>query len=279
VSDSRTLRRYSVAVENELRPTARTGIVLGIAHHWLDKDAGAGDDASSAALGAYMDVAPRTRVRGAVARTIRFPNIRQLYDEDGGNSALETERAFTAELGVEQRLSAETSLTLTGFRTLARNFIERPSQGEPFANNDTYRFLGVEATAESRVLPPLLLRARYTYLDAEDRSEGRAREALQYRPRHRGSVEARYAFPFALTASLTLLHVADQVYYSRRGPVERRHLPDYTLVGARLAQSLGRSGVQLYVGADNLLDERYEEEYGSPAATRVLYGGLSLRSR
>jgi hypothetical protein len=37
--------------------------------------------------------------------------------------------------------------------------------------------------------------------------------------------------------------------------------------------------VQLYVGADNLLDERYEEEYGSPAATRVLYGGLSLRSR
>jgi len=158
-----------------------------------------------------------------------------------------------------------------------RDYIERPGQGEPFANHDVYRFRGIEATAETAVLAALLLRARYTYLDARDRSPGSERGQLQYRPRHRGSIEGRYAFPFGLSAALTLLRVSDQVYYSRQAPVTSRRLPDYTLANARLQHSLQDGAMSIYAGVDNLFDRRYEEEYGSPQATRVVYAGLSLR--
>jgi outer membrane cobalamin receptor len=279
VEDERALRRYSVALEHELRPTTRTGITLGYARHWLDKDGGGSDDAGAASAGAYVDVGAGTRLRAAVARTIRFPTIRQLYDADGGNPSLSTERATTVEVGVEQSLPARSSVGLTLFRSDVRDYIERPQQGEPFANHDEYVFAGVEAAAEMRVVPALLLRARYTYLDSEDRSPGSPRDELQYRPRHRGTLEGRYAFPFGLAAALAVTRVANQVFYSRQEPIVRRRLPDYTLANARVEQRLLGGATSVYLGVDNLLDERYEEEYGSPQATRVVYGGISIRSR
>jgi outer membrane receptor protein involved in Fe transport len=82
-----------------------------------------------------------------------------------------------------------------------------------------------------------------------------------------------------LSATLAVLGVADQVYYSRQAPITSRRLPDYTLANARLAQPLFGGKTRIYLGVDNIFDERYEEEYGSPQATRVVYGGLSVRWR
>jgi outer membrane cobalamin receptor len=279
VTDERSLRRYAIALEHQVSFTERAGVFVGYAHHWLDKDDDGQDDAGAASVGAYVDVAAGTRLRAAAARTIRFPTIRQLYDADGGNVALRSERATIVEAGVEQTLPARTLLTLTLFRTTVRDFIERPNQGEPFANHDEYLFAGAEVTAESRVVRDILLRARYTYLDTEDRSPGSVREALQYRPRHRGSVEARYALTVGLSASISVLYVADQVFYSRQEPITSARLPDYTLANTRVEQTLFRGAASVYLGVDNLFDERYEEEYGSPQATRVVYGGLSVRWR
>jgi outer membrane receptor protein involved in Fe transport len=279
VADERELRRYAIALEHEIRPTERTGLVLGYARHWLDKEDARSDDAGATAAAAHLDLTAGTRLRVAAARTIRFPTIRQLYEAGGGDPTLRTERATTAEAGVEQALPARSSVALTLFRTDVRDYIERPAQGEAFANHDEYLFAGVEAAAETRVVPALLLRARYTYLDTEDRSPGRDREALQYRPRHRGTLEGRYAFRFGLHAALAVTRVADQVYYSRQDPVVGRRLPDYTLANARLEQRVFDGATSVYLGADNLLDEKYEEEYGSPQATRTLYGGITVRTR
>lgn len=279
LTDERSLRRYAIALEHQLSLGDRAGVYAGYAHHWLDKDGEGEDNSGAASAGVYVDLASGTRLRAAAARTIRFPTIRQLYEEDAGNEALRTERATTVEAAVEQTLPARSLLTLTLFRTNARDFIERPNQGEPFANHDEYLFAGAELTAETRAVRDLLLRARYTYLDTEDRSPGSAREALQYRPRHRGSVEARYALALGLSASVTVLHVADQVFYSREEPITSAQLPDYTVANARVEQSLFRGAASISVGVDNLFDERYEEEYGSPQATRVVYGGLSVRWR
>ena len=279
VADARSLQRYALAVEHEYRPTSRTGVVLGYANHWLEKDSTGRDRTWAASGGVYVDLTARTRFRAALARNIRFPTIRQLYDEDGGNVALRTERSTTSEVGIEKALPGASTVVLTAFRTDVRDYIERLRSGEPFANNDTYRFAGIEATAETTIRSAFLLRGRYTYLDTEDRSPGSARDQLQYRPRHRASIEGRCIFPFGLSASVSVLRVLDQVYYSRQEPITIGRLPDYTLANVRLQRSLPRSTASIYVGVDNLFDERYEEEYGSPQATRVIYTGLTLRRR
>jgi outer membrane receptor protein involved in Fe transport len=113
-------------------------------------------------------------------------------------------------------------------------------------------------------------------LETEDRSPGSPREALQYRPRHRASAEARFHAASGFSAAVAVLRVANQVYYSRQEPITSRRLPDYTLANARLAQEFFGGRTSIYLGVDNLLDERYEEEYGSPQATRVVYGGVSF---
>jgi outer membrane receptor protein involved in Fe transport len=278
VRDARSLQRYAIALENEFRPSTRTGMVLGYARHWLAKDSSGSDGAWAASAGAYADVTPRTRLRVAAARNARFPTIRQLYDEDGGDPGLRTENSTTAEVGIEQSLPRATRVALTAFRTDVRDYIERPASDLPFSNNDAYRLAGIEATAEI-AFHSALMRGGYTYLDAEDRSPGSARSQLQYRPRHRASIEGRYEFSFGLSASVSALRVTDQVYYSRREPITSRQLPDYTLARARLQQSLAGGIASLYAGVDNLFDVRYEEEYGSPQATRVMYAGLTIRRR
>jgi outer membrane receptor protein involved in Fe transport len=126
-------------------------------------------------------------------------------------------------------------------------------------------------------VPALLVRVGYTLLRTEDRPPDAERAELQYRPRHRATIEGRYTVRGGLTAAVWLLHVGSQVYYSRREPVEQATLPDYTLVGLRLTQALWHRRADAYLGADNLFDVAYEEEYGAPQATRIVYGGLAVR--
>jgi outer membrane cobalamin receptor len=102
---------------------------------------------------------------------------------------------------------------------------------------------------------------------------------LQYRPRHRTSAEAQYSSASGLGASLTVLSVAGQLYYSRTDPSVFRELPDYVVANVRVSQALLSGKLRLHAGVDNLFDERYEEEYGSPRPTRVVYGGLSVMAK
>ena len=277
LNDARSMRRNSVAIDYQVQPLTRFGVAAGYAHRWLTKDSSGSDDAGVASASAFVDITRRSHLRVATARTIRFPTVRQLYDLDGGNPDLRTEHATTAEIGIEQALARRSTLGVTVFRTHAEDYIERPAPGEPFANYDDYLFRGIEAVAETRAMSRLFLRAAYTHLETEDQSPGASRAALQYRPRHRASIEARYAFPFGLETSASALRVIDQVYYSRQAPVDARRLPDYTLAAIRVALPLLRGTSTVYAGADNLFDAHYEEEYGSPAATRVVYVGASFR--
>ncbi len=282
-TDERALARYGMALEYQLRPTARVGLVAGYMHHWMRRDAAAdtiaGEKRMSGADG-YMgalsfDASRRTRLRVAAARKFRFPTIRQLYDEEAGNASLTTERAEVVEAGARHEMEAG-AVDVTLFRMTVRDYIERPSRDEPFANFQRYRFTGVELSAEARPVDALVVRGGYTFMDAVDLSAGAERQELQYRPSHRATLETRYTFPFGLKATATGLHVAGQYYYSRQEPVEKGKLPDYTIIGVQLAQNLPGTRAEVYAGADNLFDVAYEEEYGSPQATRTLFLGARL---
>lgn len=271
----RALWDYGVALELDARPAERVGVVAGATYHRLDGQ-GRDDGAAGASLGAFFEATAAVRLRASYAHRFRFPTLRQLFDAAAGNPDLEREEADIFELGADYSPHPGVTLGVTGFQTEADNFIERPQGAARFENADRYRLRGVELEGAYRPSPLLLARARYTWLDAEDRSPGREGTTLQYRPRHLLAAELRYHARWGLAASGTLRYVADQVYETRREPLIQADLPDFALVGLRLEQRLGRGPVAVYAGVDNLFDQAYEESYGFPQAGRVAYVGLDL---
>jgi vitamin B12 transporter len=276
-TDDRSLGIYGTALEYQVRPVDRLGFVAGYMYDWLSRDSVGTTGAGGTMAAAYYDVVPGMRVRASAAHKFRFPTISQLYDENGGNPNLRTELANVYELGVSHTLPAGSRVGLTLYRMDVRDYIERPAQGEPFANFDVYRMRGIELTAETHPLERLSLRGGYSFLDARDYSPGATRQQLQYRPRHRIAAEGEYRFAFGTRLAASYLRVGDQFYYSRQAPVEKAKLPAFTIVNAHVSQTVLAGRARLYVGADNLLDVAYEDQYGSPQATRVMYGGVSVR--
>ena len=184
--DERDLEVYSVALEYEVTPFKGFGLVLGYSHNWQEKDEGengsddgGSDNEGSYLVGAYYDITQNTRIKASAAKKIRFPAIRQLYEEVDGNPDLTTESAYNYELGLEQKLPWKSLVTLTGFLIDVKDYIEKSDVTDKFENNDKYRFQGFELTGETRFVKNLLLRAGYTYLDTEDRSPDTEKDELQ----------------------------------------------------------------------------------------------------
>lgn len=274
--DDRDIEVYSASLEYEVVPLRNLGLVLGYNHNWLEKDEG-DDNEGSYLVGAYYDIHENTRIKGSFARKIRFPDIRQLYDVSRGDPDLKTEKSNNYELGIEQKLPWNSKVTLTGFLIDVKDYIEFiETVSDKFVNNDKYQFKGVELTAENRYLKNLLLRAGYTYLYSKDKSPDTERDELQNRPKHTLTFESKYSFNFGLSAYMNVMYVADQVFYSRTTPLEKKQLNDYTLVNLKLDQALLKGRLNFYLGVDNVFDEDYEEGYGFPLAGRFIYGGVKI---
>ena len=276
--DDKDLNIYSVALEYEVNPLKNLGLVLGYSHNWLEKEE-VNDNEPSYMAGVYYDIFEKTRVKASYARKIRFPSIRQLYDEVQGDPDLTTESSNNYELGIEQGLPWNSKVSVTGFYIDVKDYIEsvpNASGVDVFQNNDKYRFQGAELAAETRFLKNLMARVGYTYMYTKDRSPDTEKTELQYRPRHMVTFEGKYSFNFGLSAYMNILYVADQVFYSRTTPLVRKESNDYTLVGLKLNQALLKGRLNLYLGADNILDKDYEESYGFPQAGRFIYGGVQV---
>lgn len=270
------LKIYSASLEYEVSPFRKTLFVVGYSHHWLDKDYGENDNAGSFLVGAYYDIFNNTRIRGSFAQKIRFPSIRQLYEEVSGNPDLSTEKSNNYELALEQKLPLDSNVSLTAFLIDVKDYIEKDDITETFENNEKYRFQGIEVTAETRFVKNLLLGLGYTYLDTEDRSPNTEKDELQHRPKHKFTFEGQYYFNSGLSAYMDVIYVAEQYFYSKKSPIEKRKLNDYTLVNVKLNQVFLKERLNLYVGVDNLFDVDYEESYGYPQAGQFIYGGLTV---
>ncbi|MBN2467449.1 MAG: TonB-dependent receptor, partial [Deltaproteobacteria bacterium] len=166
--------------------------------------------------------------------------------------------------------------SLTGFYMDVDDYINK-GDDDTFQNNEKYRFRGFEMALERRFTEDLMVRAGYTFLDAEDRSSGSGKSEVAYNPKHRITVEGAYCFESGLTLYLNTVYGGKQYYYSRKGPVLKDELDDYTLANVKLSQKLLRDRVEVYLGVDNIGDEDYEQNYGLPQAGRFFYAGMEAR--
>jgi vitamin B12 transporter len=275
-NESKDVSLYSASVEYEVSPITALGFVIGYGHHWQERDESS-DNGWSLLTSVHYDVAGDTRLKAAFQHNIRFPSIRQLYEKPGDNPSLQTERAYLWQVGVEQKLPGKSMVSLTGFHTIAKNFIQKDDETQKNENHAEYRFQGIELAGETNIVPKLLLRAAYTFTDSKDTTPGR--DEFQYTPAHRVTLEGKYDFDFGLTPYIAFLFAGDQYTYTKNSvtPVRKASMSDYAVVNVKLTQKLLKDKLSVYIGADNLFDENYETSYGFPQRGRFVFGGLEFR--
>ena len=278
IDSDEELATHSLALEYTISPLSDLEFVVGYSHHWLDKKGGGkDDDQGSFLVGIRYHISEATQARASVSRKIRFPSIKQLYNTGNGNADLNTEKSTNYELGITQQLPWNVEADLVGFLNAVDDYIEEDDATGFNENFEKYRFMGIQLFLEKRFMETGSVRVGYTYMDSEDRSSGAQRDEMQYRPEHKATLEGRYTWNFGLSAYASFMYVANQYYYSRTTtPLLKRKLNNYSLVDAKLEQSIINDRLYAYVGANNLLDKDYEESYCFPQAGRLVYGGLKV---
>jgi vitamin B12 transporter len=279
VQDHKDLYVISAAIQYEVSPIRNMGFAVGYAHFWQIRDEMSPNDYSVSAS-TYYDLFRGTRLKAAFQRNIRFPSLSQLYLRDTDNPNLQTETVYQYQLGLEQRLPWQSLFKIDGFRSDAYNFIALDQNVVPAKNRNysLYRFYGFETSLESHPLSNLSLKAGYTYLQSQDLSDS-GRDEVQYVPRDKVTLIGKYDFDFGLTPYVSVIYVANSFVYSKQKlpTVQKAKMNDYTLVNLKLTQNLFKKRVALYVGADNVFNEDYEQSYGIPRPGRFIYGGFEYR--
>lgn len=276
IAISHDLSLYAAAIEYETTLFERLGVVAGYSHHWQDRDQGNDDDKGSWLAGLSFDLTENTRLRASYARKLRFASIKNLYDSDAGNQDLDTETSDNYEIGVSRLLPYGIIADLALFQNNVEDYIqkvEQPSGDDLYENYDEYRFKGIELFLSKR-FSRAGASLGYSYMDAENKSEGATFEDLEYRPVHKFTLEGNYAFDFGLIVYASLMYLTDQVY---DGDDDQGELGDITLVDLKLEQRIYKQICSIYLGVDNLFDDDYEESYGFPQAGRTAYAGMEIR--
>jgi outer membrane receptor protein involved in Fe transport len=221
-----------------------------------------------------------TLVNAAIARKSRFPTLSQLYSTKNGNTALESERSLNTTASVSRPLGATARLELGGFYYDVRNLISRNGSGSLniYQNIGQVRMAGFETVVEVTPVPDLTLRADYTWVHSEDRSDGRVTDDVTNVPAHKAGFLAQYTIPGPKTVlDLDAVYVGS-MYSSLPSPAYPtdpvKEVDGSFLAGAKVTQEVVK-GVRLYVAVRNFLDADYESEAGFPGQGRTFAVGAA----
>jgi outer membrane cobalamin receptor len=264
---------YSTGAEWQVHPVTRLGTVVGAAVNVQQRPGGSAETGPSWIAGVSYAATDEMRLHASATRKIRVPSIDQLFNTSAGNPGLRAEHSYGVDVGADYRLAATSSIGVSAFAIDARDFIERTSP-DPFENHDRYRFRGAEVTGHTSRIPRLDLRGGYSFLDADDLTDGT--HPLQTRPRHRGSLEWIWT-PLAGSAVRGAAYRTGSQFYDSRGadPVQRR-AKGFTLVDVGYTQTVARR-YDIVFDVTNLFDGLYDQAYGLPREGRA--ATLALRAR
>lgn len=110
-------------------------------------------------------------------RVFNAPNIDDLFSSWGGNPDLKPETGHTATIGINKKLSDQTQVTASYFRSKLSDAINwaqdpaDPNSWKPF-NVDSQRSDGFEMEIRTELSPQWSLSGAYSYLNVEDKTAG-----------------------------------------------------------------------------------------------------------
>ena len=226
----------------------------------------------------FVVPATGTRLKASLGTGFKSPSLYQLCAPATswgpvGNPDLRPERVTGFDAGIEQRFAAgRCVLGLTLFTNGYRDLVDFDFAAG-YMNVGRARTKGLEASAEARPADGIRLSASYTRLSARDEDSG---TELLRRPRD----------TFAAGLEAQLFRRVDMAvagrWVGRRAdldfsvvPYETTALGGYFLLDASLAAPLG-SGLEFFVRAANIFDERYEAVWGYGVPGRTFRTGFRL---
>ena len=281
---------YYAAAEYQVTLGENLTIVPGVCVAQFDKYEGEnrttgaalapGDDAREwcPQLGLSYQLLPATRLFGSVAKKVRFPLLRELYEtkvknnQQVGDADLRPQKSVNSEIGLEQVFGRTLVLRVTCFHQDIEGFIEKDAT-DVYVNTPDVSSAGVETELELRPVHGFSCRLNYTWLSMLDKSG--SRNEVQYRPEHKVSWCAEYRFPTRTRVTLNGSWVGRQFHYDKN-QVVKFSLDAYTLVNLQVSQEVGEHA-EIFAGIDNLLDTDYEESYALPRAGRSAFVGGRVR--
>ncbi len=260
-----------VYVQDEWTPSGRVSVYLGLRH---DAYRSFGSTLSPrCGLVAHLD--ELTTVKLLYGEAFRSPNAYELYYGDAlsqkGNPDLEPERIHTWEAVGERNLGAHARLGLSVFdnriEELIEQYIDPVDTLLVFRNAGDARTFGAELDLDARLLPGLRGRLSVSAQRAEDRATG---TLLTNAPAR--LVKLNLSTPRqgkAVAGALEFQHL------SRRATLAGNQAPAYALVNLDLTWWTPVRGLQVDLGVDNALDQRY----GDPGAEHQLQDVLAREGR
>jgi vitamin B12 transporter len=246
------------------------------------------------AAGGVWRLATGTVLRASYGEGFKAPSLYQLFSEYG-NVGLDPEEAHGWEAGIEQHLFDRKLVVGASWfdRTTTNQIIFNscsfPTSTDPrctipgsspaiprfgyYLNVARSEAHGIEASA-AMTLGGLTLDGNYSWIVAEDRSEGTANfgKWLPRRPRNTANASASYAFGFGLELGAAVRWSGKS--YDNASNATR--LDDYTLVDLRAEYALS-DAVKLFARAENIFDEQYMTAFRYGSLGRSIYAGIRGR--
>ncbi len=240
-------------------------VTLGARYDYRHLVEGKSEGQISPKLGLSYQVDDDTALRFSIGQAFRAPSLGEIYlkkEIHSGinfkeNPNLRAEKLrFYGEIGLRRKLSnflkIDTSLFIYDFSDMI--LWKRLSENEfQVTNLNRSVIKGVE-TGVKFSWNNLFAIANYTYLDAKDRTEGRADDKLPYKPRHTAYTALDYQYDrFKLGASLRYVSkVEEAIFYPKDAP------ETFYVVNVKLSYNVSER-ITLSVGVNNLLNRQYEE--------------------
>jgi iron complex outermembrane receptor protein len=213
-----------------------------------------------------------TSFKTSVSKGFRSPTIMELYmNAPVPNPNLEPERMMNYEISwLQSLLNNKLRFELTAYKVIGQNMIQVTGTFPNLKKENVGSFSnqGVEFSAKYAVNKNLHLHANYSYLDLS--------KAVVAAPRQQLNVSGNYGY------KIWNLNVSTQyieklyTFISPNPAIAKSIQPDYLLINVRIACRPIKN-LELFVSGNNLLDQKYQINYGYPLPGINFNGGVSYK--
>ena len=258
-----SLDNYAIYLNNKLKLPGDV-LVLTAGIRFDDRDISG--KRATYRLGAVYNL-PYTgaSIRLSYGTGFRAPALNELFFPFYGNPNLKPEETTSWEAGISKDFfEGRLRLSLNYFDQRYENLISTNPETYMAANIADARVKGLETSLSAVLNDHLKLRAGHIYLDSEDRKTG---NRLPLRPMDKVTVTTEISIK-----NLTI--AADYIFIGKRFDSSvKRELSSYSTINMNAGYKASKM-LTLFVGAENLFNEKYEEAGSYAAPGFSFYGGI-----
>lgn len=173
------------------------------------------------------------------------------------NTQLKPQTGQQWEAGIKSSFFGIVNTAVTWFRYILNNELYYNPLTFANENYDWTLHEGVEFGVSARPMPILVLSGNYTYTDAHFIGGGSFNgKQIPIVPMHKGSAGVRLLLPAGIQVNTDYTYAGDRRFINDQQNLVTP-MPPYATIDMKVA--LKKEGMNIYVGVNNLLDEKYAQ--------------------